>query len=177
MPDDSVVPERAGSPTLTQVPKPRPNLRQWKWPIAGIVGLLVLWAVLRPPPGRPECPHDPGHETIAGKYTPVPEYHDCQRLVVKGVRGRLVYGKTAALFLSEAVIGGAIVGTPFIVTAGETRLVAQPLISLPNGIPIGTNVLAASASARFVPRNPGSPLPVTVTAADGTDLGTADRKS
>jgi len=80
---------------------------------------------------RPECPHEwgaaydssqfeqpvalqfntPGEVSIAGKYTNVPEYHDCQRLILHsnsavGSAGARTYGALAAVFLSQAIIEG-----------------------------------------------------------------------
>jgi hypothetical protein len=53
---------------------------------------------------RPECPHDTV-VWIAGKYSKVPEFHDCQRLIVKSGSG-LQYDKLAAVFLGQKVIEG-----------------------------------------------------------------------
>jgi hypothetical protein len=54
-------------------------------------------------PDRPECPHDRDTVWIAGKYTNVPEFHDCQRLIVNN-GASLKYGSLAAVFLGQDVI-------------------------------------------------------------------------
>src|SRR5688572_25823539 len=99
MPDETAVPARAGLPTPTALPRPNPNAwRRWVWPV--LLALILAILLSRCERFRPECGHDPEYDTIAGQYTPVPEYHDCQFLV-KESDGALVYGKTTALYLSE----------------------------------------------------------------------------
>ena len=56
--------------------------------------------------GRPECPHNwlesrtpTNHFLIPGKITNVPEYHDCQRFLVKNGEGGLKYDSLEAIFV------------------------------------------------------------------------------
>jgi hypothetical protein len=82
------------------------------WATLFLVFLTFILAVVQyvknqpsPLANRPECPHDRDTVWIAGKYTNVPEFHDCQRLILKKASG-LIYGELAAVFLGQKVIEG-----------------------------------------------------------------------
>lgn len=179
MPDDPAVPAQRDVP----VPRPDPTLHELrKVRNLMILGFLIVLSAIGAArfygtntetvdEVRPECDHDPQFETIAGDYTPVPEYHDCQPLVVRDDYGSLVYGQMVALFLSKDVIEGRLTGTTFI-PVGE-RLVAQPVIPLPRGIDIPGGINSPGFSSQFQSAG-SSPLPVRVIGRDGTDLGAAE---
>ena len=164
MPDDLSVLARTEVPPSLPSRSPKPN---WRFIVpvgilAGILGAIVVTVIIRLPNGhRPECPHDPGHPTIAGDYTPVPEYHDCQRLVLNSDNA-LIYGKPAALFLAQAVIEGSIQATPL--TFDGTTVQAQTPQRLPRGFDFGGVSLTTATSRRFVPAGRFA-LPGSITAA------------
>ena len=178
MPDESALPGRTGLPTPTPIPTPTPNTwpRKWAKPlifvVVGLVALSVLFRFFWPNGNRPECDHDDHEQTIAGRYTKVPEYQDCQFLVIKK-DGALVYGKMTALFLSEKVIDGAVQAATF--TAPLIVPGVAP-VALPGGLQLGANSLAVIAAAQFAgggrfPRV--LPAAVTTGTATLTPLGDA----
>lgn len=114
--------------------------------IAVVVMIAITWRTLRllekhmsPLADRPECPHDwkdgldttiytpalNGQFSLPQEYTNVPEYHDCQRLIV-GSPGARSYAQLAAVFLSADIIKGGILPQ-----AGVTQPVVLPDLSGP----------------------------------------------
>jgi len=80
----------------------------WLLPLAAVILMVIMWPkwhTLRE--GRPECPHDyptddpnsKNHFLIPGVITNVPEYHDCQRFLVKNGNGGLKYDSLEAIFV------------------------------------------------------------------------------
>jgi hypothetical protein len=90
-----------------------------------LVGIWRTWVLvegMKPSvlANRPECPHDwsevdtstftpvaLGQFSLPQEYTNVPEYHDCQKLVVGPPRSR-TFSALAAIFLSADIIKGTI---------------------------------------------------------------------
>ena len=151
MPDDSMVIERVAVRTPITAATRKPNDLLLR-PIGVVVLLLGLTVACPRTPhlpifaGRPECRHHPGHPTIAGRYTPVPEYHDCQRLVVKSGTS-LVYGRMGALFLSEAVIEGQITAVSYTGIGpgnGGTQVFTPVVIS--DGLPMDSAAVATGVT-------------------------------
>lgn len=77
----------------------------WLLPLAALIIVVLIWSPLGE--DRPECPHDwtdhdtalSNHLLIPGVITNVPEYHDCQRFLVKNGNGKLIYGSLEAIFV------------------------------------------------------------------------------
>ncbi len=76
----------------------------WLLGLGALMVAGIIW--LKPPAGRPECPHDwtadttdSNHFLIPGLITDVPEYHDCQRFLVKNGKGGLKYDSLEAIFV------------------------------------------------------------------------------
>ena len=156
MPDDSVVIERVEvlRPVTAATRQPNESRRLWIGTMVLVLALVTGCAIKYPPPGspgRPECQHDPGHPTIAGKYTPVPEYHDCQRLVVKSGTS-LVYGRMAALFLSQAVIDGQVPAVSYsgVPPTGDLSAAVPANVVISEGLPIDSGIIATGAPATTV---------------------------
>jgi hypothetical protein len=77
----------------------------WLLPVAAVIVAVLIWPRLSE--DRPECPHDwtdhdttsTNHLSIPDAITNVPEYHDCQRFLVKNEDGNLVYDSLEAIFV------------------------------------------------------------------------------
>src|SRR5664279_1636107 len=73
----------------------------WSLPLVALLVLFFIWPRIHE--DRPECPHDypEAYPTtlISDKITNVPEYHDCQRFLVKDDHGGLKYDSLEAIFV------------------------------------------------------------------------------
>jgi hypothetical protein len=126
---------------------------------------------------KPECPHDRDTVWIAGKYTTVPEFHDCQRLIVKSSHA-LKYDSLAAAFLAQKVIEGRTSVTfNFDPTARVTRTIVFGVSSqpAPSGGGSGNRVSVPGASTTTFTVTTTTTESVTHTPPGGTSVTEATK--
>ena len=83
----------------------------WLLPVAAVLVMVLMWGAPHWWPNhtedRPECPHtvtdfdisNTNHLLIPGPIANIPEYHDCQRFLVKNANGELKYDSMEAIFV------------------------------------------------------------------------------
>lgn len=113
-------------------------------------------AEAHPADGRPECEHrtdDANTLALSGAITGIPEFHDCQRLIVTGQDGRDAYGPLVGIWVSA--------GLRFVRFPGDT-------------LDLGRNAPDTTYGSYHVETIAGVTVPTAVVGASGVPVATIE---